>query len=198
MSKIIIQDTKICFSLVKKFGFKFAQTTYLSKTKHLIFFKPKLNLRKSSGYPHIRKFGIHATFLGKFSFVQIQSYQWMVSYHLQVATTYLFFVLPRVSSRSSDTHSSWILSPSHGLTLPIELLPNANSSVTTSAIGISALLSYPAGIAGEQVPLWPGVHMRDPPLLAPVSLNPNGFAATRLNVGDVGPLCGTLTPEYQS
>lgn len=115
-----------------------------------------------------------------------------MSCNVMLCITNLVFEPPRVSSRSSCPHTSWILSPSHGFTLP-----NANSSETTSAIGISALLSNPRGIAGEQVPLCPGVHIRDPPWPKPVSLNPNGFAATRLNVGDAGPLCGTRTPENQ-
>ena len=51
-----------------------------------------------------------------------------------------------------------------------------------------------AAVAGEQVPLWPGVHILDEPL-------PNGFAAeTRLNVDEDCPLCSPASwrPESQS
>jgi hypothetical protein len=114
---------------------------------------------------------------------------------------HLVLELPSVSSRSSDPHSSWILSPSHGFTRPVALHRNANSS-EISAMGISAVWSEPAAMAGEHVPLWPGVHMRDPPLDPPPpkasSLKPNGLEATRLNVGDVGPPCGIRTPLNHS
>lgn len=54
--------------------------------------------------------------------------------------TDLVFELPRVRSSSSDAHSSWIISPSHGFTnpvavsVPLLLLPNSNSSEPPSDI----------------------------------------------------------------
>jgi len=110
---------------------------------------------------------------------------------------YLVLEFPSVSSRSSETHSSWILSPSHGFTSPAALLPNANSAAILSAIGTSAVWSMPAGTAGEHVPLCPGVHIRDPAPDKASSLKPNGFRDTRLNVGDEGPLWGIWIPASQ-
>lgn len=51
----------------------------------------------------------------------------------------LVLELPRVSSSSSEPESSWILSPSQGFTTPPLVLPNANSSDITSAMGTSAV-----------------------------------------------------------
>lgn len=111
-----------------------------------------------------------------------------------IGHSYLVLGFPSVSSRSSETHSSCILSPSHGLTRPFMLLPNANSDEIASDIGTSAVWSNPAVMAGEQVPLWPGVHILEP-VAESASLNANGFDATRLNVGDDGPSWGVWTPE---
>ena len=88
--------------------------------------------------------------------------------------------LPSVSSRSSDPVSSWMISPSHAFTIPLALLPNANSSGITCGIGTSAL------IEGEHVPLCPGVTMSEPPPETVPSRNSNGLGDTRLNVGEVG------------
>lgn len=112
----------------------------------------------------------------------------------------LVFELPRVSSRSSDADSSWILSPSHGFTGPALLLPNVNSSDIAWQIGISPVRSEPTAMAGEQVPLWPGVQTRDPPPAAKLASppNPNGLDETRLMVGEVEPVWGTRSPANHS
>lgn len=126
-----------------------------------------------------------------------QFLQWMW-FESWLVSTNLVLEFPRVSSRSSEPHSSWIRSPSHGFTIPAALLPNANSSEITSDIGISAVWSEPAAMAGEQVPLWPGVHMREPPPFVAASLKPNGLVETRLNVGELGPPWGILRPANHS
>lgn len=95
---------------------------------------------------------------------------------------YLVPGFPRVSSRSSETHSSCILSPSHGFTNPNFTFPPKANSV--SDIGTSAVLPV---TAGEHVPLCPGVQIRP--------LNGWWWFATRLNVGEDGPSCGVWTPE---
>lgn len=72
------------------------------------------------------------------------------------------------------------------------MLPNANSSEITSAIGTYEL----TGIAGEQVPLCAGVvRMLELSCLNVSNLKPNGLAEIRLNVGDVGPPSGICIPE---
>jgi len=112
----------------------------------------------------------------------------------------LVLELPRVSSSSSDPHSSCILSPSHGFTnppagrLPLLLLPNANSSVAQSDMWTS-LGSGPPGMVGEHIPLWPGVHiLEDPSLAIPPLWNLNGLDETRLKVGDEGPPLESWSP----
>lgn len=118
----------------------------------------------------------------------------MIHWAIHQATD-LVFELPRVSSSSSDTHSSWILSPSHGFTNPtavgvwLLLLPNANSSEPTSDIWTLPWL-WPSG-TGEHVPLCPGVHILEP--LASL-YKPKGFGDTRLKVGDEGPPDGSRKP----
>lgn len=114
------------------------------------------------------------------------------SFNESVKVMYLDFELPRVSSRSSEPHSSCIISPSQGFTRLVALLPNANSFGITWDIGISAV----SATTGEHVPLCPGVHMRDPLRVKSSILKPNGFEETRLNVGEVDPLWGTWVPAY--